>query len=308
VLAAVLVTSIAAHRLDGSDAGGTAPASRPSVAATARATTSAAERRAACLGAAARAGGAGCSDVDLGSTVYPGSTAISSDNALQYDCFTPTYGKLMSCRYGSSETGALRVAFVGDNRAASLLPGVLPELPEAGWTLTTFIGDGCVLSVTPVDRCSGAQKAIIDAVTRKGAYDLVITAADRADGLTSASFTSVFARVRAAGAKLVVVRDTPRPSTGALACSARPDVDPEKQTCGTARAEALIGTDPLVQAASDAGASLIDLTRYFCTATRCPAVIGNVVVFRDAGADLTTTFSRTVGPYVMRDVQRKLKP
>jgi hypothetical protein len=302
------VTTVAARQLDRPASGGTTAGSRPSAAATARATESTAERRAACLGAAARAGGTACSGLDLGSAVYPGSTAISSDSALQYDCFTPTYGKLMSCRYGSSDAGALRVAFVGDNRAASLLPGVLPELPETGWTLTTFIGDGCVLSVTPVDRCSGAQKAIIDAVTRKGAYDVVITAADRADGLTSASFTSVFARVRAAGAKLVVVRDTPHPSTRALACSARADLDPAKQTCSTSRAEALIGTDPLLQATSDAGASLVDLTRYFCTATRCPGVIGNVVVFRDAGADLTTTFSRTLGPYVVREVQTKLKP
>ena len=41
---------------------------------------------------------------------------------------------------------------------------------------------------------------------------------------------------------------------------------------------------------------VVDLTRYYCTATVCPAVIGGVVVHRDP-THLTNTFAKTLAPY-----------
>ncbi|MBK0296601.1 polyprenyl synthetase family protein, partial [Bacillus sp. S34] len=42
---------------------------------------------------------------------------------------------------------------------------------------------------------------------------------------------------------------------------------------------------------------LVDLTEYYCTDTVCPAVIGGVLVHRDA-THLTNTFAVTLAPYL----------
>jgi hypothetical protein len=50
------------------------------------------------------------------------------------------------------------------------------------------------------------------------------------------------------------------------------------------------------------GVELVDLRPYFCDATSCPAVIGNVITYRDTVGHITGTFSRTLGPYLARAV------
>jgi hypothetical protein len=38
---------------------------------------------------------------------------------------------------------------------------------------------------------------------------------------------------------------------------------------------------------------VIDLTSYYCTADRCPSVIGDVIVYRDTN-HITATFAKTL--------------
>jgi hypothetical protein len=63
-------------------------------------------------------------------------------------------------------------------------------------------------------------------------------------------------------------------------------------------------TDALIAAAAMVpGVKLVDLRRFFCDAKSCPAVIGNVITYRDTVGHITGTFSRTLGPYVATAVR-----
>ena len=62
--------------------------------------------------------------------------------------------------------------------------------------------------------------------------------------------------------------------------------------------------DPLYAAAMGLGLpgiSAMDSTRYFCTATECPAVIGSVVTYFDA-SHMTATYARSLAPYVDTEI------
>ena len=67
--------------------------------------------------------------------------------------------------------------------------------------------------------------------------------------------------------------------------------------CGLSRAKALL-PDPQVKAAGGR-VKVLDFTKYLCDATKCPSVIGGVLVRKD-GSHLTRAFSATLGPFVLR--------
>ena len=46
---------------------------------------------------------------------------------------------------------------------------------------------------------------------------------------------------------------------------------------------------------------MIDLTDFYCDASKCPVVIGGVDVYADNN-HLTVTFARTLAPYLYRDL------
>ena len=74
-----------------------------------------------------------------------------------------------------------------------------------------------------------------------------------------------------------------------------------KQTIGTScalpRAAKLL-PDPQTRAAGGR-VRVLDFTKYLCDATKCPSVIGGVLVRKD-GSHLTRTFAQTLGPFVLR--------
>lgn len=51
----------------------------------------------------------------------------------------------------------------------------------------------------------------------------------------------------------------------------------------------------------------VDLSKFFCDATLCYPVIGGARVFKDAFGHLTTAYSRTLGPYLHREVRWLMK-
>jgi hypothetical protein len=47
---------------------------------------------------------------------------------------------------------------------------------------------------------------------------------------------------------------------------------------------------------------LLDLNRYFCVDGRCPAVIGQVIVYRGQ-QHVTSTYMRTLAPYLEQELR-----
>ena len=96
---------------------------------------------------------------------------------------------------------------------------------------------------------------------------------------------------------VLAIRDNPDFGEAPVACVSE---DPESAAmrCAKNESDVLFDDGKAAAVAQDPNATLIDLTPYYCTADgMCPAVIGNVVVYRDAH-HLTRTYATTVGPYL----------
>lgn len=100
---------------------------------------------------------------------------------------------------------------------------------------------------------------------------------------------------RDTGARIVVVRDTPRPPQNMAECLlAHPD---EQSECAFPRAAALsrVGTGQVEVLTGHPGWVGVDLTDFVCPRDVCAPVIGDVVVYRDSN-HLTDTYVRTLTP------------
>ena len=117
-------------------------------------------------------------------------------------------------------------------------------------------------------------------------------------------YRNAWRRVPRSVRRIVVLRDTPRalPRGGTLECvedamRSRRDAG---RVCALPRSRALRPDPAEVAARSEAPrVRTVDLTRYFCDARRCFAVVGGALVHRDV-SHITTAFGTTLGPYLLR--------
>ena len=71
-------------------------------------------------------------------------------------------------------------------------------------------------------------------------------------------------------------------------------------TCALSRQTAL-KSRPAASGSPGGRVKVLDFTSYFCDASKCPSVIGGVLVRKD-GSHLTRAFAGTLGPFVLRAV------
>jgi hypothetical protein len=111
------------------------------------------------------------------------------------------------------------------------------------------------------------------------------------------------------GAHILAVADAPEVEERTVACSLRKGITATSDECRTSEAAGVSHDDPLVIAAADDGArggvSLFETKRFYCPDEGCPSIIGNVIVYADALAHITGTFSQTLGPYLATAIQTR---
>ena len=223
-----------------------------------------------------------------------------------------------ACTYGDPGADVV-VALVGDSHAAQWQPTLRVIAEREGWRLETYTKGSCAFADVeqwlstidaPYETCSRWGDAVraalladpptvvvtsndaVDAVVRDGAkVPSASLESDVAEGLAR-----TWEALRAAGSTVVALGDTPWMSTDVPECVAEHD-DSWATTCTTARAKAVARSALSQQqaAAAEADVPLIDLDDYVCPGTRCPAIIGGVLVWRDAH-HLTATYARTLAP------------
>jgi peptidoglycan/LPS O-acetylase OafA/YrhL len=59
--------------------------------------------------------------------------------------------------------------------------------------------------------------------------------------------------------------------------------------------------------AKAAGATVVDPAKWLCNAAGCPAVVGNILAYRDGGGHLTHTFSRWLAPVLVTMLQKYMR-
>jgi hypothetical protein len=102
--------------------------------------------------------------------------------------------------------------------------------------------------------------------------------------------------------RIYVLRDTPTATKPEEACMGHAlRTHASWSRCTESRAAMLRPDQAAIAAAhsSDPRVKLLDLTRFLCSASVCPPVIGGVLVRKD-GDHLTRLFSSTLGRFVLR--------
>jgi hypothetical protein len=224
------------------------------------------------------------------------------------------------CVYGDTGSPTSVVLF-GDSHAAAWFPGLEVVARAHHWRLLDFTKAGC----PPVDVAIAAwfrhgapygecATWRADAEYRIAALHpaVVLVAwaryveapeAEPLDGVPGGlggpwpdGVASLFARLRAAAGRTVFLSDVPTLRRSAPACLAAHRADARR--CATARRRAV--RLPGVKArelalARGGGAAAIDPTSWFCARSVCPAVVGDVLLYRD-NAHMVPDWSRFLAP------------
>ena len=271
-----------------------------------------------CVGAAAIVQGFGACPQDPAATLVAPPEVAATDRSAAYrdGCWNyAPFTTQVTCQYG---TGPIKVALVGNSHAGQWLPALIVLARHHGWTLTTFLASQCnatdasleFYSATKTAGCLAYGRWVMDQ-TKGHAFDLVVTSERQSvpvEGDTwaqtrtsaAAGYATYLKRWSDAGTNVVVLQDTPYPGqtlpsvpdcvaahlTNQAACAGTPaDWAWQDPFWAAANAPVLPGVTP------------IPTTRYLCTDTTCPAVIGGVIVFFDA-SHMTATYARSIAPFL----------
>ena len=231
------------------------------------------------------------------------------------------------CVRGTKAKPVLTIALVGNSHARRLLPGLASYAEKHRWRVVTAMRSNCLGLVTrrvasgaPTSSCLTWSKRVEQQLLARHDIDAVVFAGYRYDRTflisehptakqiraARAAVLETWRSFRAAGIRVIVIQDVP---------GMRPDNDP------SCIAQSHQKTDPcsvprsrVVRTSLSAGlaqdnpdiASYIPLDQYFCDAKLCHALIGGVVVYYDSH-HMTTTFSKTLGPYLGSAIAETLK-
>jgi hypothetical protein len=214
------------------------------------------------------------------------------------------------CVYGTRGSGTTVVLF-GDSEAMQFFPPLLSIAQSRGWRLITRLRAGCV----PADikfsfRCDSWRKRSLSLIRRRDRPDLVVTTGGVAyrairDGRRLSSRASkgwmrrgwvhTLQRLRGSGARVALIKDTPRSPRNVPACVIQ---HPGRlDSCAFTRRQPTNRDFDRRAARRVSGVSLLDPTDLVCPGRTCPAVSGDVLVYRDS-VHFTATFAATLTPWL----------
>lgn len=229
---------------------------------------------------------------------------------------------LVICDYGAPrEPGRKVLSLIGGSHAEHYLPALDAIGLEHDFTVETVVMAGCSMGSGPA-----AEEAATSEICRewqRNAMDHLL--ATRPDAVFTNStrpapefgtgdrvptrYLDVFVRLADAGIPVVGVRDLPWLMTPdgetrePFDCMAVRD-DPV--ACGVQRSLSLSPEDPAVAALGGLpGVSLLDFSDLHCGPENCPAVVGNILVYRDAH-HFSKTFVMTMRPFIEHDLGEAL--
>ncbi|MGQ0573336.1 MAG: acyltransferase family protein [Pseudonocardia sp.] len=236
-------------------------------------------------------------------TALPPMTTVYRDwvHTEQWDC-VPLVGTDTACTQPVADPPQRRIVVVGDSHMQQFVGALEPLARHHGWQLTTMLRGGCPFSAVselrPEDRaCLAFNDAALGEIARL-APDAVVTMATRdvRRGLTEelpAGFIAQWERLAALDLPVVALRDNPRFDQPPPDCLQRRGR--EAPACGASRAAVYSAQPPWSRAAVPANVAFVDTADLLCGPDRCPAEVGNVLVYMDDN-HLSATFAATLAP------------
>jgi len=240
---------------------------------------------------------------------------LHADGCMAWDNDTSS----KSCIYGSKNPRAA-VALFGDSRAMQYFEPLEPIAQIRRWKITALIKGNCLIADVSYERyCDFWRENSLRRIERerpdlvivgsatKGMYQL--TRDGRQIGWRAsqpfivAGFAATLRRLRATGAKLLVIRDQ----------SMAPFPPPE---CLLKNPNSFSNCDYIardrsprafeLRAARRVGVRVLDPQPIFCPGSVCSAVVAGIVVFRD-NYHLTGTFAKTLRPWLAKQLPSRLR-
>ncbi len=215
------------------------------------------------------------------------------------------------------------VALVGDSHAAMWQPALEPYAQERHWRLETMSKVLCPFLDLPTNspylgrkftECEQWRGSVMARLFKEKPQVIVLDMSRRygADfGFTSYDqawldrLTLVVKTLRRTGAKVLVASQVPDPHGTVPTCvSAHMD---NAIACAPSRADGLNDAGMAAESAATAagGGQYMNLSELFCTAGRCPVIVGNTLVFRDDN-HITTEYAQVLAPLLTEMIERAL--
>ncbi|KNH16874.1 acyltransferase [Arthrobacter sp. ZBG10] len=205
------------------------------------------------------------------------------------------------------EGAAKHIVILGSSHAYVMNTPVLMMAEKYNWRVTSITKGFCPLTDEPgpeitaecLDFNKEAMEQVLDIKP-----DLVLTISTRTSAdpgtpeVLEDSWLAQARKLNDAGIEVVGVRETPRMPHVPNCLAAHPD-DPA--ACNGSVLDTfgpVAATDGVDTQLPDT--RFLDLTRYFCVADVCPAIIGNVIVYKDEN-HVTRSYLMTLAPYFEKD-------
>ncbi len=208
------------------------------------------------------------------------------------------------------EDGAKSVVVLGSSHAHVWNTPVLDIAARNNWSVASYTKGFCPLgedlSTGITESCLKFNQDTLKEVLALHP-DLVVTTSTRTSSVQGEqevlepSWVDAVGTLNAAGIPVLAIRDTPRFAELVPECvEASPS---DLAACGAVRSELFSEVPPTdVVAASLPDTTFVDFTDYFCDATTCPAVIGNVIVYKDDN-HVTSSYLKTMTPMVEQELR-----
>jgi hypothetical protein len=207
-----------------------------------------------------------------------------------------------------------RIVLIGDSHAEQYLGALRPYAQQHHWQVLSMLRGGCPLTRPPGpphDLDAGCVRWNRDAVAEIAELnpDAVVTVGSREvrPGLAEyipAGYVEAWRQLAAHDIPVIALRDNPRFAKPPVTCVQNKGAD--APACATPRARLYPDPTPFDRLSDrPAGVYFLDTSNYFCDATTCPPVIGNVIVYMDDN-HISGTYMKTVTPAMGADIERLL--
>jgi peptidoglycan/LPS O-acetylase OafA/YrhL len=226
-----------------------------------------------------------------------------------------------ACVYGDP-TAAETVVVFGDSHAMQYFPAIERIARQRHWRLVELTKSGCPAARVRVrDYLLGRAYTECDAwreyalrriadehpqqIITSGTATYAVLAGGHRLGHTGsraalvAGYKRVFAQLRKLAGTVIAIHDTPQPPFDVPSCVA--GALDHLRRCAFPKRVGRPPGDPISVAARAAGVRLLDPVDQLCVRALCPAVIGNVLVYRQSG-HLTATYAATMTPWFDRHI------
>jgi len=231
--------------------------------------------------------------------------ATAADEWPRYEggCTSDEKALTNVCNNGK-QNAAKTVLIIGNSHAHVWATPILTLADKYGWRVEAITKGYCPVTDKPApgqsEGCLDFDKETLKKVLAMKP-DVVVTTSTRTDPDPNAvefldqGWVAPIKTINDAGIPVVALRDTPRMHEAVPAClEENPD---NYAACGSTTAENYQPTSPDTAVAGQLpGTKFLDFSKFFCQGQVCPAVIGNVMVYKDDN-HVTRTYMESLTPY-----------